>query len=164
MRNYTTETKQIIMLVSCLKTCFLVQRITMRGKWALCQKSAFLELISYNNILYSRNTISTETKFLDINVTTLLQAVHIEVLADLTETKLFSEKEFLDINLTKDSDVFAPCYSQSFLQKTKHFLEVEFLDINMTEDLCLLLHAIHSPFYWRILQKTENYSVLKIHA
>jgi hypothetical protein len=79
MRNYTTETKQIIMLVY-LKTCFLVLRITMRGKWDLCQKSAFLKLISYNNILYSWNTVSTEMEFLDINLTEhsspLLHAVH----------------------------------------------------------------------------------------
>jgi hypothetical protein len=53
MRNYPTPTKQIIMLLY-LKTCFLIQRITMRGKWAPCQKSAFLELISYNNILLCR--------------------------------------------------------------------------------------------------------------
>jgi hypothetical protein len=31
--------------------------------------------------------------------------------------------------------------------------ETEFLDINLTKDLTLLLHAIHSPFYWRILMK-----------
>jgi hypothetical protein len=32
--------------------------------------------------------------------------------------------------------------------------EMEFLDINLTKDSSLLLHAIHSPFYWRILKKT----------
>jgi hypothetical protein len=32
--------------------------------------------------------------------------------------------------------------------------EMEFLDINLTKDLSLLIHAIHSPFYWRILQNT----------
>jgi hypothetical protein len=87
---------------------------------------------------------------------------------DLTETKLFSEKEFLDINLTEDSclllhTIHSPFYWR-ILQKTKQFSEVVFLDINLTEESCLLLHAIHSPFYWQILQKTENYSVLKIHA
>ncbi len=29
----------------------------------------------------------------------------------------------------------------------------EFLDINLTKDLSILLHAIRSPFYWRILKK-----------
>ena len=32
--------------------------------------------------------------------------------------------------------------------------EMEFLDISLTKDSSLLLHAIHSPFYWRILKKT----------
>jgi hypothetical protein len=27
--------------------------------------------------------------------------------------------------------------------------EMEFLDINLTKDSSLLVHAIHSPFYWR---------------
>jgi hypothetical protein len=31
---------------------------------------------------------------------------------------------------------------------------MEFLDINLTKDSSLLLQAIHSPFYWRILKKT----------
>jgi hypothetical protein len=31
---------------------------------------------------------------------------------------------------------------------------MEFLDINLTKDWSLLLQAIHSPFYWRILKKT----------
>ncbi len=30
---------------------------------------------------------------------------------------------------------------------------MEFLDIKLTKDSSLLLHAIHIPFYWRILQK-----------
>jgi hypothetical protein len=34
------------------------------------------------------------------------------------------------------------------------FTEMEFLDINLTKNSSLLLHAIHSPFYWRILKKT----------
>jgi hypothetical protein len=29
---------------------------------------------------------------------------------------------------------------------------MEFLDINLTKDSSLLLHAIHSPFYWWILK------------
>jgi hypothetical protein len=33
--------------------------------------------------------------------------------------------------------------------------EMEFLNINITKDLSLLLNAIHSPFYWRILKKTK---------
>ncbi len=33
--------------------------------------------------------------------------------------------------------------------------EMEFLDINLTKKGSnLLFHAIHSPFYWRILKKT----------
>jgi hypothetical protein len=31
---------------------------------------------------------------------------------------------------------------------------MEFLDINLTKGLSLLPHAIHSPFYWQILEKT----------
>ncbi len=133
MRNYTTQTKQIIILVY-LKTCFLAQRRTKRGKWALCQKSAFLKLISYNKILYSWNTVSTEMEFLDIIKRlwcSLLHAIH------------------------------SPSYWR-ILQKTKCYPEKEFLDINfklLTEDSFLLLHAIQSPFYWRFLQKTKNYSV-----
>ncbi len=40
--------------------------------------------------------------------------------------------------------------------------EMEFLDINLTKDSSLLLHAIHSPFYWRILKKTLLFLVFKI--
>jgi hypothetical protein len=36
--------------------------------------------------------------------------------------------------------------------------EMEFLDINLTKDSSLLLHSIHSPFYWRILKNTILYS------
>ncbi len=39
--------------------------------------------------------------------------------------------------------------------------EMEFLDINLTIDLSLLLHAIHDPFYWRILGKTMLFSGIK---
>jgi hypothetical protein len=39
--------------------------------------------------------------------------------------------------------------------------EVEFLDINFTKDSSLLLHAIHSPFYWRNLKKTILFFGLK---
>jgi len=39
--------------------------------------------------------------------------------------------------------------------------EVEFIDINLTKDLNFLLHAIHSLFYCRILQKTIRYSFFK---
>jgi hypothetical protein len=39
---------------------------------------------------------------------------------------------------------------------------MEFLDINLiAKDLSLLLHAIHSPFYWRISKKTILFSGLK---
>jgi hypothetical protein len=37
---------------------------------------------------------------------------------------------------------------------------MEFLDINLTKVSSLLLIAIHSPFYWRILKKTIYSSVL----
>ncbi len=30
---------------------------------------------------------------------------------------------------------------------------MEFLDANLTKDSSLLLHAIHSPFYWRIFKR-----------
>jgi hypothetical protein len=39
--------------------------------------------------------------------------------------------------------------------------EMEFLDIILTKELSLLLHAIHSPFYPRILKKTRLYSGFK---
>jgi hypothetical protein len=38
---------------------------------------------------------------------------------------------------------------------------MEFLDIELTKDLSLLLHAIHSPFYRRILKETILLSDLK---
>ncbi len=34
--------------------------------------------------------------------------------------------------------------------------EMKFLDINFTKVSSLLLHAIHSPFYWRILKKNHT--------
>jgi hypothetical protein len=42
---------------------------------------------------------------------------------------------------------------------------MEFLDINLTKDSSLLLpaiHAIQSPFYWRILQKPPLKNLTKI--
>jgi hypothetical protein len=39
---------------------------------------------------------------------------------------------------------------------------MKFLDKNLTKDLSLLLHGIHSPFYWRILKKTSLvFTILK---
>jgi hypothetical protein len=38
---------------------------------------------------------------------------------------------------------------------------MEFLDINLTKDSSLFLHAIHGPFYLRILQKTILFSGFK---
>jgi hypothetical protein len=38
---------------------------------------------------------------------------------------------------------------------------MEFLEINLTKDSSLLIHAIHSPFYWRILKKTIHFSGFK---
>ncbi len=38
---------------------------------------------------------------------------------------------------------------------------MEFSDINLTKDASLLLHAIHSSFYWRSLKKIKLFSVLK---
>jgi hypothetical protein len=35
--------------------------------------------------------------------------------------------------------------------------EIEFLDISLAKDSSLLLRAIHSPSYWRILKKTILY-------
>jgi hypothetical protein len=32
--------------------------------------------------------------------------------------------------------------------------EMEFLGISLTKDSSILLHAIHSHFYWQILKKT----------
>ncbi len=38
---------------------------------------------------------------------------------------------------------------------------MEFFDMNLTNDSSLLLHAIHSLFYWRILHKTILYCSFK---
>jgi hypothetical protein len=38
---------------------------------------------------------------------------------------------------------------------------MEFLDNNLTKESSLLLHAIHSAFYWRILKKTILFPDLK---
>jgi hypothetical protein len=38
---------------------------------------------------------------------------------------------------------------------------MEFLDISLSKDSSILLHAVHSPFYLRILQKTIFYSGFK---
>ncbi len=38
---------------------------------------------------------------------------------------------------------------------------MEFLEINFTKDSSLLLHAIHSLFYWRILKKNILFSGFK---
>jgi hypothetical protein len=40
--------------------------------------------------------------------------------------------------------------------------EMEFLDINLTKDLIILLHAVHSPFYWRISRRSSSSLVLII--
>jgi hypothetical protein len=45
---------------------------------------------------------------------------------------------------------------------TNQYSEMEFLDINLTKDLSLFLNPIHSPFYWRILNKTTLLSGFKI--
>ncbi len=39
---------------------------------------------------------------------------------------------------------------------------MEFLDANLTKELSLLLHAIHSSLYWRILKKIILFSGIKI--
>jgi hypothetical protein len=41
------------------------------------------------------------------------------------------------------------------------YSEMEFLVTSLTKDSRLLLHAIHSPFYWWILQKTILFTGLK---
>jgi hypothetical protein len=38
---------------------------------------------------------------------------------------------------------------------------MKFLDINFTKDSSVLLRTIHSPFYWRILQKVILFSGFK---
>ncbi len=35
---------------------------------------------------------------------------------------------------------------------------MKFFDTNLIKDLSLLLHAIHNPFYWRILKKPILFS------
>jgi hypothetical protein len=39
--------------------------------------------------------------------------------------------------------------------------EMEFLGISFTKDSSLLLHAIHSHFYWQVLKKTMLFSGFK---
>jgi hypothetical protein len=39
---------------------------------------------------------------------------------------------------------------------------MKFLNNNLTKDSGLLLRTIHSPFYWRILQKTILFSGFKV--
>jgi hypothetical protein len=76
------------------------------------------------------------------------------------------------ITLSDDTAVMAtsltslPVFFLS-VQQVKVFLfsalpEMELLDICLTKDSSLLLHAIHSPFYWRILKKTILFSGIKI--
>ncbi len=50
---------------------------------------------------------------------------------------------------------------RSYLSFESGSIEVEFLDINLTKDSSLLLHAIPSPFYWRILKKIILFSGFK---
>jgi hypothetical protein len=38
---------------------------------------------------------------------------------------------------------------------------MDFLDINLTRDSSLLLHAIHSPFFWWIVKKTIVFTGFK---
>jgi hypothetical protein len=40
--------------------------------------------------------------------------------------------------------------------------EMKFVDTSLTKESSLLLHAIHGPFYWRILKKQYSNLVLKI--
>jgi hypothetical protein len=46
----------------------------------------------------------------------------------------------------------------------KNITEMEFWDNKFTKDLSLLLHAIHIPFYWRILKKTILLSTSKLES
>ncbi len=54
------------------------------------------------------------------------------------------------------------CLRQSQSRFFIIFPEMEFLDINLTKDLSLLLHPIHSPFYWGILKKPYSSLVFQI--
>jgi hypothetical protein len=52
-------------------------------------------------------------------------------------------------------------------KESGEYTEMKFLHMILTKDkdYSLMLHAIHSPFYWRILQKIILYSaVLKLHT
>ncbi len=76
------------------------------------------------------------------------------------------EMEFLDINLTKDSSflLYARQYSsEDSMEVSQHHectYRVGILGRQFNKKYSsLLLHAIHSPFYWRILKKTV-YSTL----
>jgi hypothetical protein len=48
-----------------------------------------------------------------------------------------------------------------FLLEMHALSEMKVWDSNLTKESSLLLHAIHSPFYWRILKKTILYSSFK---
>jgi hypothetical protein len=56
------------------------------------------------------------------------------------------------------------CGSFKFSSSNVSFVQVpvmEFSDISLTKDFSLLFHAVHSTFYWPILQKTILSSGLK---
>ncbi len=51
--------------------------------------------------------------------------------------------------------------TSSWLLDSEFFSDMEFLDNNITKNSSLLLHALHSPFYWRVLKKTILFSGYK---
>jgi hypothetical protein len=61
--------------------------------------------------------------------------------------------------MRKIPDISSTCFGRTVPKFGNNVLT--FLDVNKIKDSSLLLHAIHSPFYWRILKKAILYSGFK---
>ncbi len=86
------------------------------------------------------------------------------------KAKAYNDPEIKKLQSKKIQEFFIKNFLRKFFLNLFSFLgpvlplpEMEFLDINLTRDSILLLHAIHSPFYWRILIKPYSALVLKKH-
>jgi hypothetical protein len=132
--------------------------------------------------------VCLEMEFLGINLTKdsslLLHAIHSPFYWRILKKKtLFSgfKNHYKKYAKQENSSLFMNCILnngkmrvenltknvvQEFHLRVDIFMpEMEFLDINLTKDWSLLLHAIHNPFYWRILKKAIPYSTpFEIHT
>jgi hypothetical protein len=64
----------------------------------------------------------------------------------------FKLEEEIDFITSGDREIrmlfFSTGFQYSLFNGSVSSPEMEFLDINLTKDSSLLLHAIHSPYYW----------------